>query len=98
MRLYRYESIEFIVDSNPTPEQHTESRAISNTLNAAIDHLSENEALVIRSYYYNSETLSATAERLHISRQRTAQLKDSALKKLRNDPDIIQLYDTLFKS
>ncbi len=92
------ELIEFIEDSNPTPEQHTESRAISNTLNAAINRLSENEALVIRSYYYNSETLSDTAKRLHISRQRTAQLKDHALKTLRNDPDIIQLYDTLFKS
>ena len=92
------ELIEFIEDSNPTPEQHTESRAISDILNTAIDRLSENEALVIRSYYYNSETLSDTAKRLHISRQRTAQLKDHALKTLRNDPDIIQLYDTLFKS
>ena len=92
------ELLDFIEDSDPTPEQRAEKRTLSATINTAIERLAEKETVIIRSYFYDNETLAETAKRLHISRQRAAQIKDHALKKLRNDPDIIQLYDMLFKS
>lgn len=87
--------IDLIDSDEQSPEIITDQQSLCDIVNAAVDRLSDNERTVIQSYFYDEEPLSYTAKRLNISRQRAAQLKDAALNRLRNDPDIMQLHKAI---
>ncbi len=91
------ELLDFVEDEDLTPDKKAEKRLVRKIINTTLERLNEKETLVIRAYFYNNETLADIAKRLNISRQRAAQIKNNALKKLRNDPDIINLHELLYK-
>lgn len=50
---------------------------------------------IIRLYYYENKTLEEIAERFDISRERVRQIRDRALRTLRYDDTLKELFDTM---
>ncbi|MBO5449291.1 MAG: sigma-70 family RNA polymerase sigma factor [Ruminococcus sp.] len=88
------ELIEFIGDDEPTPEQTAEMLSIQEIVNNSIGKLSDNEQFVIRAHYFDEISIAAIGKRLRISRQQANSIKQKALKKLRSDKAIVQIYDS----
>lgn len=85
------ELIEQITDNGRSPEQYASVQSMLDIVNAAVERLNDNERFVIKAYFYDEKTLAETAEQLNVSRQRAAQIKDTALNKLRQDKQIMSL-------
>ena len=79
---------EFLVqDALPSPEQALKQEAMKKAVDDALKTLSPRERYIIKRFFGldgdEPEPLSQVAKRLGISRERARQLKDRALKKLR---------------
>ncbi len=79
---------EFLVqDALPSPEQALKQEAMKRAVDDALKTLSPRERYIVKRFFGldgdEAEPLSQIAKRLGISRERARQLKDRALKKLR---------------
>ncbi len=72
-----------IADSSATPEQAVLSEQMQAVLSKAIDHLPENERLVMSLYYYEQVPMRDIGEHLGVKQARVSQLHSQALRRLR---------------
>lgn len=75
--------LENFMDEDSVPENSIFRRELRETLQEAIDTLSERERLVITLYYYEHLKLSDIAKVLEVSDQRVSQINSKAILKLK---------------
>lgn len=76
-----------LTDDSYLPDESSEINQSNSFLEKALNSLSDREKFVLSSYYgLNGEekTLNSIGQEISLSRERVRQIKDSALKKLRN--------------
>ena len=84
--------LDFFVDQNDTPTDASVERELNEkTVRKSLDVLSEKEQQVLRMYFGigmpREYTLEEIAFKMDISRERTRQIRDRALKRLRTEPN-----------
>jgi RNA polymerase primary sigma factor len=73
---------------DPLNELISNNEEVSSKINGILHGLDKREQLIIRKYFglgCETETLDKIGEELKCSKERVRQLKDVALKKIRND-------------
>ena len=90
--------VDTLVDNSSIEEINTalnltaDQQAIYN----ALGRIPERERDIIVDVYFHDETLTNISRKLSVSMQRGSQLHNKALRRLRNDPELIELYaDTI---
>lgn len=76
------------------PAQSAESEDASSTIQAALERLPVNHALVIRRYYLEDATLDDIAGELDLSKERVRQIREAAARKLRSDFMVLALWQS----
>lgn len=76
------------------PARSAESEDVASTLQAALDRLPANHALIIRRYYLEDATLDDIASELDLSKERVRQIREAAARKLRGDFMVLALWQS----
>ena len=81
--------LDYLPDNlNPTPDEETFEKALSESIEAALNSLKEREAKILRLYFGldggEPMTLEEIGELLGITRERVRQIKEKALSRLRH--------------
>lgn len=88
MDVNEFENLHFEIasrDKNGMPDQMLEEQEIKDILVQAIDHLQENERLVLSLYYVENLLLRDIAQVMNVSEPRVSQLHTRAIGKLRKE-------------
>ncbi len=85
-----------LADANAAcPAKSAETSDASASVQAALDRLAPNHALVLRRYYLDDATLDEIAVDLGLSKERVRQIREAAEKKLRADFIVLALWQSL---
>ncbi len=90
-----------IVDENladpasPCPARHAEQGDLLDRLTGALDRLPEKQAYAVRRYHLEEATLDRIGAELGVSRERARQLREAGEKRLREDLEVLTLWDAL---
>jgi RNA polymerase sigma factor FliA len=89
-----YELVDF---DAACPARSAETGDVIDSVQAALDRLPPNHALVLRRYYLDDATLDEIADELGVSKERVRQLREAAEKRLRSDFVVLALWQSLLQ-
>lgn len=80
---------------SPCPARHAETGDIMERLTDALDRLPPKQAYAVRRYHLEEVTLDVIGSELGVSRERARQLREAGEKRLRDDCEVLNLWDAL---